>query len=155
MCLSSYWQEKFHPAITKYYPFAYMLGAFLSFWLFNVSNRQLSFWARIYGIPIVMVLSFGCLLLIGEFIPKGSPKDIIFLATVFFQGFSNELMQFTIFRYVVNFGYGDVSKYNNGSSISSVFTSLLALMVFVFVEDNFTAALLSVIAIGFVMIACV
>jgi VIT1/CCC1 family predicted Fe2+/Mn2+ transporter len=93
--------------------------------------------------------------LIGEFIPKGSPKDIIFLATVFFQGFSNELMQFTIFRYVVNFGYGDVSKYNNGTSISSVFTSLLALMVFLFVEDNLTAALVSVIVIGFVMIACV
>ena len=87
-----------------------------------------------------MALSFIFLLIIGEFIPRGITKDLIFLLVVFFQGYSNELMQFTIFRYVVNFGYSDVSKYNNGTSISSVLTSLLALLIYFYVEDNFTAA---------------
>ena len=82
-----------------------MAGALLSFLSFDVYNRRISFFSRLYTIPIIMVFGFISLFLVGELVDKGGVKNGVFYVVIFLQGFVNETLQFTIVRYVFFWGW--------------------------------------------------
>lgn len=155
MSLSAFWQESFDSETNSYYPFVYMSGALVAFFSFDAFNRYFSFWLRIYGIPFLLIQFF---MLMGtvqyiSFLNK-TAMIIIFYIIIFLLGFTNELFQFTLARYVSCFGYKPIAEYNAGSSLSGIIISALSLFQQIPNMQPSTALIFNQILVGLSQVIC-
>ena len=132
LSLNSYWEDKYSKSITSYYSFTYMLGSFLSFFAYDITNACLQFQHQMTIFPTVMAQSFYVTWAVGEYIDKATDQGLkmtIFLIVTFIQGWINNLLQITVSRFAFSFDKDDISIFSVGQAQGGVGTAGLGLIL--------------------------
>ena len=129
LSLSDYLANRYDEHASKYYPFFYNIGGFLSFLVFDMIYKRISFKNIIMGAPIVLVIIFVMIFVVGEMWEGASSMKFGFLlAIILIAGFFNSMMQTTLIRYSFGFTFIEISYYNTGTALVGLLTNAIALI---------------------------